>query len=73
MLEWLDSIAPVAAAIFALVSVLFGGKLAKIKRIIKEFSDIPVAINNALVDDKIDATELKKILAQVKEFIQALK
>jgi hypothetical protein len=63
----------VVSGIFGIISVLFGGKLVKIRKAIKEISDVPISINIALADSDISKDELKKIVKESKEAIESIK
>ena len=63
----------VLSAVLGVVALLLGGKLVKIKNAVKEISDLPVALNEALKDDKITTDELKNLVKEAKEAIEAIK
>ena len=63
----------IVSAVLGIVLAIFGGHLATLKQVVKEFEDIPKSIEDALADDKITVDELKNILLQVKEFVKAVK
>ena len=69
----MEIITTILSAVLAVITVLGGGYLAKIKAVVKEAKDIPDSVEKALADNKITAEELKVVLAQVKEFLNALK
>ena len=62
----------IISSILGLATLLLGGYLAKVKAVVKEFADIPEAVEKALADDKITADELKDILKQIREFVNSL-
>ena len=53
--------------------VFMGSKLIVLKDALKELSDIPIAVKNALDDKNITKEELKNILAEVEEAFEAIK
>ena len=79
--------AQILSAVFGLAVMFLGGYLVKIKAVMKEGEDVIKAIEevfnvsqDALVDDKLSADELRKILKEItdigkeaKEFLVSLR
>jgi len=65
--------ATIISAVLGIIAVFSGSYLVKIKAVVKEFKDIPDAVEAALADNKITPDELKNVLKQVKEFLTVLK
>ncbi len=60
-------------AIVSIASIVFGTKWVKAKKILKEFSDIPLKASEILEDDTVTKEELLDFVQEVSEFIDAVK
>ena len=63
----------IVSGVLGIIILLLGNHLVKLKAVVKEFEDIPKAVDDALADDKITVEELKNVLKQIKEFVSAVK
>ena len=68
-MDWLG----IVAGGLGILAVVLGTKLTRVKIILSEFSDIPETIALALDDNKVTKDELKAILKECGELIEAIK
>ena len=68
-LDW----STILVGVLSLGSALLGGKLVKVKKILKEVGEVIEAYNKANKDGKITPDEMKKIMKEVSDIYKVLK
>ena len=63
-------IAEILAIVLALLSIYFGSKYRKAKRIMKELAEAIDKTYKAIEDDKITEEELKRVLKEWKDLLE---
>ena len=63
----------VISALLGVLAVFAGVHLKKFKQILKEISELVVVLSHSLQDNKITADEMKKIVKEATDVIEAFK